>query len=624
MCGIGAIFTKEPLDCVEEIALAMAKRQQHRGPDHQDIYATPDHCVALSHSRLSIVDLSSRGNQPMANEDASLWLVCNGEIYNYRELRHRLETKGHAFNSHSDSEVILHLYEQYGPDLLQYLHGMFAFAIYDSAQNLLFCARDRLGKKPLVYAQTSQGVALASEIPAVRCFPGIDISVDPVALGLYLLRNIRHIPDPWTFYTGIRRLMPGHAMIVKKGTVKKIWRYWHPDFKQQEVSVEELREAFDRAVAIRRVADIEVGALLSGGVDSSGIVHAMVAQGSKRVRTYAMGLNKEDEELVRARRMAQFLGTEHKEFYFDPEQQLKNLDTLLRIHGEPIMLLPLLHTYELCEHIRDDGMRVVMAGHGADELFYGYEGNNKLALISAILPFVPSAMRPWLKALALKFPRGFKLREALLVAASSVGDRKAELYRDEAKQIWTTLLNVPQVESLINEHISRWLGTWFEESRPSAYIDEANIIGLMHENTHSITISCDLPAMAASVETRAPFLDQDLVQLAWRIPYRQKIKSFWDKSENKWILKKVLQGRVPNDLLYAPKRGFGYHIHEEDLLRGSWKSHVDEAFANLDGLGGILNTGAVRTLKTAFDKNEGVPANLIAKLFAVYRTVKMT
>lgn len=407
-------------------------------------------------------------------------------------------------------------------------------------------------------------------------------------------------------------------MIVRDGVVQKIWRYWHPDFAVRETSVEEVLEAFDQAVAMRRVADVEVGALLSGGVDSSGIVQAMVTQGSKEVRTYAMGRDKDDEELKRARRMARLLGTDHKEFYFDADRQHGQFEMLLRLYGEPIMLLPLLYAYELYQQIRDDGIRVVMTGHGADELFYGYSGHNNLAFISKVLPFVPQSAYSLLQMLARRAPFGSPLREALWVMGTPEGKRKAALYRDEAKRLWTSLLNISDVDCAIDEAIGKWLGTWFEETTPEAYIDEANILGLMHENSHSVTIAGDLPAMAASIEVRCPFLDQALVQLAWRIPYHQKIRSILDRSQNKWILKKALEGRVPNDLLYADKRGFGYHIQEEDVLRGPWKEKVDTAFAETGDLEGIFNLAAVGALKSAFDQKAGVPANQVAKLYAVF------
>lgn len=619
MCGIAAISTIKSNPDIEITAKLMAQKQHHRGPDHKGVYLSDDSKIALSHARLSIVDLSKQGDQPMTNEDKTLWLVCNGEIYNYKYIRNRLIQKGHKFYSNSDSEVILHLYEERGTDLLEELNGMFAFVLYDSIKKTLFCARDRLGEKPLVYTTTSYGTAIASEIPALMSYPGIDTSIDPTALGIYLLRNVRNIPDPWTLYKGIRRLLAGHAMIIKDGQIGKIWRYWYPSFRKSNHSISDLRDLFDSTVASRCVADVEVGALLSGGVDSSGIVQAMVSQGYKGVRTYAMGLNPEDEELARARRMANFLGTEHKEFYFNPEQQHEHFEHLLKLYGEPIMLLPLLHTYELCQHIKSDGLKVVMNGNGADELFYGYNGHNRLALISSVLPYLPKRLGPYLKYLASKMQYGSKLRELLLVAGSVKGERKRSLYQDEASNIWGKIFNLHDHDSIMQESIEQWLGIWVEEDNSEAYIDEANIIGLMHENCHSVTIPGDLAAMAASIEARAPFLNHELVEMAWQINYKQKIKSISNKSYNKWILKQAFEGRVPKDLLYAPKRGFGYNISEEELLRGPWKHRVNETFSNMSSFGGVLNLDYIRELKYNFDHNKGVSAMLIAKLYAVFQ-----
>lgn len=602
----------------------MADLQRHRGPDYQGIYTHPRNCVALSHARLSINDLAPQGNQPMSNEDGTLWLICNGEIYNHKSLRAELEKVGHQFKSHSDSEVILHLYEEHGEGLMDRLRGMFAFVLYDSRREIFLCARDRLGKKPFVYAENEWGFSAASEIPALKNLPGVDVAIDPAALGLYLLRNLRHVPDPWTLYRGLRRLNPGHAMIVRAGRIEKIWRYWRPDFAVRPVSNEELLSVFDETVALRKEADVEVGALLSGGVDSSAVVQAMVAQGAKGVRTYAMGRDKDDDELPRARQMAALLGVRHKEFYFHPERQHEQFLELLKIYGEPIMLLPLVFAYELCLNIRADGLKAVITGHGADELFYGYSGHNNQALISTLLPFLPDFLKPVLAAAALRIPETSRWREALLAASAPKGQVKTSLYRDEARRLWKFLFKDPKIASQADESIENWLGVWFEDSCPEAFIDESNVVGLMHENSHSVTIAGDLPAMAASVEVRAPFLDQELVQLAWRIAYQKKIRNWRNPTFNKWILKDALLGRVPDNLLFAPKRGFGFNISEDAVLRGPWKRQVDEAFDDLDVLDGVMNLDAVRTLKKQFDAGRGpVTPMLIAKLYAAIAALRL-
>jgi asparagine synthase (glutamine-hydrolysing) len=618
MCGIAALNLVQGDIALEPLMRRMVARLRHRGPDFEDMRAFEAAGVALGHTRLSIVDLSAAGNQPLANEDETLWLVCNGEIYNHKELRAGLEAKGHRFRSTSDNEVILHLYEDEGVELVQRLRGMFAFVLYDRDRDMLFCARDRLGKKPLVYATGPAGVAVASEIPPLLDFPGTDTSIDPGALGLYLLRNLRHVPDPWTLYRGLRRLSPGHAMEVRGGAVSRIWRYWRPSFEPRETNVNDVREALDEAVDLRRLADVEVAALLSGGVDSSAVVQAMVAQGSTGVRSYALGRDENDEELARARRMADELGTRHRAFHFEPERHHDHLEHLLARHGEPIMLLPLLHTYELCRQVRDDGVKVVMAGHGADEVFYGYPVHSQLALLTTLLRLVPAATRPLLEPLARALPAGSRLREALLVAAHPPGRRKKALYRDAGASLWGGLLHLEDVAETLETAVAEWLGVWLEDAPPPDYIDESSVLGLMHENTHSVTIAGDLPAMAASVEVRCPFLDHELVELGWHIPWRQKVPSLRDARRNKWILKQALAGRLPDDVLYAPKRGFGYYIQEKDVLRGPWKTRVDAAFAELDDADGLLDRSAVDRLKAGFDNRRGVPAMLIAKLYALH------
>ncbi len=390
MCGIAGLAFAAPVPDMEAVLANMMAVVRHRGPDEEGLLVDSSQRAGIAHTRLSIVDLSPRGRQPLWNEDRTIAAVCNGEIYNYRDLRRELEAKGHRFASDSDSEVIVHLYEETGEECVERLRGMFAFAVFDRRTDILFCARDRIGKKPLVYAETGSGVAIASEIPALFRVPGVDLSVDPEAVALYLLRNLRHIPDPWTFYRGIRRLPPAHRMTIRSGRIERIEAYWHPSWDSADVSTDAFLETFDEAVSCRRMADVEIGALLSGGVDSTAIVDSLKRQGVEGMRTYAFGLDAGDEELARARRAAKLLGTRHREIHFDPDRQLDDFDALLRQHGEPIMALPLTHAYSLCREIRADGIKVVFAGHGADETFFGYPGFNRMALLSNVMKLISS------------------------------------------------------------------------------------------------------------------------------------------------------------------------------------------------------------------------------------------
>ncbi|MCR4378613.1 MAG: asparagine synthase (glutamine-hydrolyzing) [Rhodospirillales bacterium] len=616
MCGITGVSYHTRSGDAEAVLAAMSKRLIHRGPDDHGQFVLANGNAGVAHRRLSIIDLSAQARQPLFSEDGALALVCNGEIYNYQDLRQELEAKGHHFSSHSDSEVIMHLYEEIGANVVHKLKGMFAFAILDTLTGDLFCARDPLGKKPLFYGVSGRGVALASEIPALFEVPDIDLNMDADAIGLFLLRNVRHIPDPWTIYKGIRSLPPGHTMRIAKGRVAHVERYWRPSLSPQATSPDDVLEALDHAVDRRRMADVEIGALLSGGVDSTAIVDCLNRQGIKGIRTYAFGLNVDDEELVRARRASKMLGSRHQEIYFDADRQHDLFDKLLGIHGQPIMALPLTHAMMLFEAVQADGLKVVMAGHGADEVFYGYDGARSLASLSRLDDALPgSLMRPLASAMSHFFSTG-RLGDALRVLSHTPGQRKTALYNFEARSLWPYLFQTPPDFNAVQA----WSGPWFEETAPTSYIDEAAFLGLMQENAHAITIAGDLPAMAHGVEVRCPFMDQDLIELALTIPYADKVKRTRNFSGGKQILKCALRERLPEDILKAHKRGFGYFVQEEAVLRGPWKTRLDEAFLAPDDFGGLFNVDALHTLKSRFDQNSpDVPAILIAKLYALQR-----
>lgn len=612
MCGIAGISYSAPSSDIGGILENMSSALVHRGPDDQGIIVADNGSAGLAHRRLSIIDLSDHGRQPLINEDGTLALVCNGEIYNYQELRADLERKGHRFASNSDSEVILHLFEELGAGAVEKLRGMFAFAVLDLRTGEVFCARDPFGKKPLYYARTPMGVAFASEIPALYGVPGLDMAIDREAVALFLLRNLRHIPDPWTIHKSIRSLPPGCSMRIMEGRAQDPVKYWHPNFTTRSVSEAEVLEAFDRAVARRSVADVEVGALLSGGVDSTAIVESFTRGTGMPVRTYAFGLNADDEEILRARRASDLLNTVHNEIYFDADRQHELFDGLIQSHGQPIAALPLTHAMVLFEQIHDDGLKVVMAGHGADEVFYGYDGAQNLAVLSRWQDTLPGVLVRFVSQLLSPVVGGGRIGEALSVLSHEPGARKAALYAQEARRLWPGVLQ----SSPEPEIASSWASSWFGDAAPKSYIDEAAYLGLMQENAHAITIAGDLPAMAHGVEVRCPFLDRDLVELGLSIAYQDKVTS----SGGKTILKRALEARLPRDILYAPKRGFGYFVQEDQVLRGEWKTRLDAAFADHSDVEAFLNADALRRLKFDFDRNEGrVPTILMAKLYALKR-----
>ena len=606
MCAVGGIFLSPQKGLLIQPYLeAMLKIQHHRGPDSQKLWISEDNYLGLCHNRLSILDLTELGNQPMHSYDGRYTIVFNGEIYNYIELKKQLIAAGHQFSTHSDTEVLMEAFRLWGESMLVKLRGMFAFAIYDNANALLFCARDRVGKKPFIYAQTKQGFIFASEIPAVQQVRGVDTSYDHDAIAAMLLHNFRQIPDPYTAYKGIRRLRAGHAMIVRGGAIEKIWRYWTPTASTGLITPEELRITLEESVALRMRADVPVGALLSGGVDSSAIVAMMQQHSNNPINTYALGFNKQDEDLRRARQMAHHLGTKHKEFYFDSDEQWKIFTQLIAIYGEPIMLMPLVYTFILCRAIREDGIKVVLTGNGADELFYGYTGHTRTFRVSRWLDWI-APIRPLLSPLK---------NTRLAWLAAKAGERKAAFYRSITQSTWRHCLSDDAIASLTNR-AEEELRYWGELCPSLHYIDESNFVGLMVENTHSVTIAGDLPAMAASIEIRAPFLDQEVVSFALATSPKLKIPDVNNPDWLKAILRDAVSDQIPESIIKAPKRGFGSVIQEKCLLKGAWRDRTADLMESPNTIDGFFSESSIKQQWHGFLRGE-VPASQVAKQLAI-------
>jgi asparagine synthase (glutamine-hydrolysing) len=348
-----------------------------------------------------------------------------------------------------------------------------------------------------------------------------------------------------------------------------------------------------------------VGALLSGGVDSSAIVGLMRQHTSSPIHTYALGFDKDDEDLRRARLMASILGTKHKEFYFDPEEQWAIFQKLLKIYGEPIMLLPLVHTYALCNAIRDDGIKVVMSGNGADELFYGYTGHIRTLKVSRWLDRL-AFMRPLFKPLS---------NSRLAVFSVPPGRRKSVFYKALANDERGMFFSEDSRVRLANRAAEE-MEYWGDLCPSKRFIDESNFVGLMVENTHSVTIAGDLPAMAASIEMRSPFLDQEVVSFALATPVERKIPSLNNPGWLKAILREAVSDLMPAELLAAPKRGFGMGIQEAMVFNGPWKKHAEQIFSSpLDG-GGLFDPEVMKKSWGNFLMGKESPSK-VARLFSI-------
>jgi asparagine synthase (glutamine-hydrolysing) len=542
MCGIVGIWSNQDIAIQEDFVSNILQKQYHRGPDNVSKLSIDN--ITLGHNRLAIIDLSTNSNQPFVSNCGRYIITFNGEIYNYLELKKDLN---YQFKTTSDTEVLLASYIQYGTKCIEKFNGMFAFAIYDKQEKTLFCARDRIGEKPFVYSEHITGFYFASELAALYSIGIFSDEEDEIGKVYSFLRNYRHIPEPYTRYKEIRRLEPAHAIVVKNKKIIKKWCYWSPSLEYDNtITKDDVYSTVDNAVKIRQRADVEIATLLSGGVDSSIITALMVKNGLK---PRAYNLKADDEELGRAKKIANMLDIDLKVFEYDKNLQDKLYRQMIKIYGEEVRLLPLTHAARLYQQIVKDNIKVVMSGIGADEIFYGYDGANKQLLFSDMVKILELLPNIFLQLFAKIFSFNKELYILFELAQKSNNKRKGYLYNKETQE-----------KNITHYDYNMLLDFWADKVRTNNYIDISNWLGLMSENSHSITISSDLPPMMYSIETRAPFLDHKVIEMAFKINAHRKISKRNKRSNNKLILKQAFEGLIPNDVLYASKKGFGYGI----------------------------------------------------------------
>ena len=567
MCGICGKLNYNTGNSVEESLLRrMTSVLVHRGPDDEGIYIKGP--VGLGHRRLSIIDLSQAGHQPMANEDGSIWVVYNGEIYNFIELRESLEKKGHRFRSRTDTEVLLHLYEAEGVNCLQKLRGMFAFAIWDGRKKLLFLARDRLGQKPLFYKAGHKSFLFASEIKAILQDPEIKREVDPVAIHHYL--TYQYVPSPFCAFKGINKLPPAHYLICRNGKVE-LSRYWklsylpkHPvhTTHQRKALEEELLERFKEAVRMRLISDVPLGAFLSGGVDSSAVVAMMSQLMDRPVKTFSIGFDeKEYNELPYAKMVADRFRTDHTEFKVKPNA-MEVLPKLIWHYNEPYADPSAIPTYYVSKLAREH-VTVSLNGDAGDENFAGYgryAANEVSRRYGRILrAFTP----PWIQSILSKIPSGQdqnqivwrikRFSEELNKSPElrNLGwlchfdnEKKVELYTDDFKD---------QIQGVNSNDL---ILEKYREAEADDFIDATLYADVMMYLPDDLLVKVDIASMANSLETRSPFLDHALMEFVARIPVQLKLKG----TQTKFILKQMMRKFLPNEILYREKMGFGVPI----------------------------------------------------------------
>jgi asparagine synthase (glutamine-hydrolysing) len=632
MCGIaGAVWTDPTAALAPEVLERMTAVLAHRGPDDSGRYqsnlklrphTTSQPGVALGHRRLSIIDVAG-GHQPLSNEDGTVWIVFNGEIYNHRELRQRLEGAGHRFATRCDTEVIVHLYEDEGLEFLGHLNGMFALAIWDARRGRLVVARDRLGKKPLYYRHEPNRLLFASELKSLLQVPHIERQIDAQALDEYL--TYQYVPHPRTIFRGFSKLPPAHYGVFD-GARWTTARYWFPDFNQQVARpiadyAEELRELLTSAVRLRLESDVPLGAFLSGGVDSSLIVGLMQRLAKQPVKTFCVGFPvKEYDETAAAREVATRLGTQHREFRVDPES-LDVLEKLVWHYDEPFADSSALPTYWLSKVTREH-VTVALTGDGGDELFAGYLRYRAVRMASRF-DRLPSFVRSMAGAGLWQTLAARGRQRSLLRRAGRLAE--ALHYPPERRYLeWVSVFNEARRASLYSDaFLARlpdvdpfeFLESAFYQTPSRDPVTRASLADLVTYLPCDLMTKVDIASMANSLECRAPFLDCRVVELAAKMPIDYKLHH----GRGKRILREAFPDLLPESIMRRPKMGFGVPL--DHWFRGELTGYVRSVLLDPRSLErGYFRPEAIRRLLDehqagAFDHSHRLWALLVLELW---------
>ena len=563
MCGISGAYL--PGDGLIDPAIVrrMNDALRHRGPDDEGYYADPRGNLMLGHRRLSVIDLAT-GHQPIFNESGSVAVVFNGEIYNFLELRKELIAKGYAFRTNSDTEVIANLYDDVGADCVHRLRGMFAIAIWDRQRQELVLIRDRLGKKPIYYAESRGGFYFASEIQSLTAVPGLSREIDECAIDLFLTYS--YVPSPWSIYRGIRKLPPAHLLRVRAGKVT-LERYWQPTFEPKldldfGEAQRELLRLFTESVQLRLISDVPLGVFLSGGVDSSAVAAIMSTITSGPIKTFSIGFSDPRyNELAHARVVARHFGTDHHEWMVEP-QALDVLPQIVRTYGEPYGDSSAIPTWYL-SRLAKSQVTVALNGDGGDELFGGYPWHRVIPAVNRLAPFAA----PWLMrriAGSRMLPRRARTLAELL---SMTEPQRVQRLRGVLTNDGRDRLYHRDFRARVDRGADRYLEQVYDAGVPDHY-DRVFKMDLLSYLPDDLLVKVDRASMAHGLECRSPLLDHRLLEFASRLPAKWKIS----RGRSKYIFKEAIRSLFPEGFLDRKKMGFSVPIGE--WFRGEWKAWV--------------------------------------------------
>jgi asparagine synthase (glutamine-hydrolysing) len=619
MCGICGIFDRSSCNdewiADENVIWKMTNTLTHRGPDQKGVHV--DGPMALGNTRLAIIDLSDAGKQPMLSANGDYAVSFNGEIYNYIELRQMLQKKGVRFRSNSDTEVLLQLYITKGIECLKNLRGMFAFAIWDRKKELLFLARDRAGEKPLVYAEYNGYFCFGSEIKSLLALPGMPRKLDPI--GLHYGFHHVNVPAPYSAFSHIRKLRPAECMVVTKHKVS-VERYWQPRFHDaQRISdpdeaVFELNRCLDETVNIICRSDVPIGAMLSGGLDSSAVVAAMHEAG-KPVDTFCVSHTQEasDPEFAAARRVADHFQTRHHELAFRPEK-LASVRDVVCSFDEPVATFVPLHAHTLSSMIRRH-VKVALTGNGGDELFGGYPDHQNLRRIEQKMRLWDRLEKWYLGPVLGRVPlRGLQnsRRKYGRLHRMPLNRIAAEMRTSRLQAFYAGIYSDGMKSMVADCDVQKlWVDRFDAYGAPTIF-DGFLFQQVMVGSQHSIVDIPDISGMANSLEYRSPFLDVKMMELAMRIAENLKVPPSGGNRAGKWILRQALKSRLPADIVTMKKSGFGSAIPYQRWFLNEWSEYVEKRLASSAlADSGLFDTARLKNLYHRARLGGGAPIDMI-------------
>jgi len=585
MCGIVGIVNWNGKDVYEEQLKSQTSTLAHRGPDGEGYYIYKN--AGLGQRRLSIIDLSL-GKQPMSNEDASVWITYNGEIYNFLDLKKELESKGHRFKTNSDTEVIVHGYEEWGENVVKRLRGMFAFGILDQRRNQIFLARDRVGIKPLVFYAGQEKFIFASEIKAILKDKDVKREINYRALNDYF--EYGYVPAPETIFKNVWKLKPAHFLLINlsSSTNCKQVKYWELNYESNETLkekeiVESLITLLKESIDIRLISDVPLGALLSGGIDSSTVVRLMSDVAGEQIKTFSIGFDeKEFSETSYSRQLAQIIGSKHFEHTVNPDIR-ELLPKLVYHFDEPFSDASAIPTYYVSKMARQN-VTVCLSGDGGDEVFAGYERYNH-CMGMGILDFLPIRYRSMIfRKLSRIYPKGLKGSQFIRGLGYHPNERFLDYIKNQYGYIEKKRIFVDDIFHEIQKKTGNfeYLRSSFNDQLKdplTRYLD----LDMRTYLPNDILTKVDITSMMNSLEIRVPLLDHKLIEFAAKIPHDFKLRN----GQNKYILKKAMQELLPKEILTRKKMGFGVPLRY--WMANELKDIPHEYLLNKSKISGLLN-----------------------------------